>query len=154
MSTEAQRERQERIDDLRRQQQQGATLHGRAQADVAQMPPDRFASVNATTVIGSRPEIAGAYPAASAAHQVQLPDEMPTGYRIDQLEPSTPPVEGQGDSAPADPSGVVSPTSDCGVGPSGDPASDAQPIASSLVGEHVGAGSPPKNKEHQRERRR
>jgi phage tail protein X len=50
----------------------------------------RFAAVNAATVVGSAPGIAQQYPAASSAHQVQLPDELPTGYDINEMPPLDP----------------------------------------------------------------
>src|SRR5262249_46710838 len=52
----------------------------------------RFAAVASATVIGSKPDVATAYPAASSAHQTELPAEEPLGYRIDamlELEPSS-----------------------------------------------------------------
>jgi hypothetical protein len=52
----------------------GTTFHARAQADAA-MPRGRFSAVEAATVVGANPTIE--YPAASAAHQIQLPDEPP-----------------------------------------------------------------------------
>src|SRR5262249_40164536 len=83
----------------------------------------RFAAVNAAKIVGQLPTIAAGYPAASAAHQTELPPEGPLGYSIDAMpgdEPSTaPPVEATGDPAQA-------PSSDDGgpldaAGRSGDP---------------------------------
>src|SRR6516164_5599144 len=45
----------------------------------------RFAAVNAAKVVGQSPGIAAAYPAASAAHQTELPPEEPLGYRVDAM---------------------------------------------------------------------
>jgi hypothetical protein len=47
----------------------------------------RFSAHAAATVIGSKSEVASAYPAASAAHQIQLPDEPPLGFDNPALEP-------------------------------------------------------------------
>ena len=76
---------------VKEQQQLGTTMRQFAQADAD--IPGRFAAVANATVICSNADVAGAYPAASAAHQIQLPDEMPTGYRVNDLEPSGGPVE-------------------------------------------------------------
>ena len=65
----------------------------------------RFAAVNAAKIVGQSPAIAASYPAASAAHQTELPPEPSLGFSIDEmpgLEPSTaPPVEATGDPADA-----------------------------------------------------
>jgi len=65
----------------------------------------RFAAVNAAKIVGQSPAIAASYPAASAAHQTELPPEEPLGYSVDampELEPSTAPsVEATGDPAQA-----------------------------------------------------
>jgi hypothetical protein len=45
----------------------------------------RFAAVNAAKVVGQSPGIAAQYPAASAAHQTELPPEEPLGYRVDAM---------------------------------------------------------------------
>jgi len=77
----------------------------------------RFAAVNAAKIIGQLPAIAESYPAASAAHQAELPPEPSLGFSIDEmpdLEPSTaPPVESTGDPADA-PSGGSGPASPYG----------------------------------------
>jgi hypothetical protein len=65
------------------------TMHGRAQAE-ANIEQGRFTQVTAATVIGSKSGVASAYPAASSAHQTQLPDEPPTGYAIDEMAPLDP----------------------------------------------------------------
>ena len=63
----------------------------------------RFSAVNAAKIVGQSPAIAASYPAASAAHQTELPPEPSLGFSIDEmpgLEPSTaPPVEVTGDPA-------------------------------------------------------
>jgi len=65
----------------------------------------RFAAVNAAKIVGQLPTIAASYPAASAAHQTELPPEPSLGFSIDampRLEPSTaPPVEATVDPADA-----------------------------------------------------
>jgi hypothetical protein len=57
----------------------------------------RFAAVNAAKVVGQSSSIAAAYPAASAAHQTELPPEPPLGFRVDampELESSMVPRRG------------------------------------------------------------
>jgi len=65
----------------------------------------RFSAVNAAKIVGQSPAIAASYPAASAAHQTELPPEPSLGFSIDEmpgLEPTTaPPVEVTGDPADA-----------------------------------------------------
>jgi hypothetical protein len=80
-------------------QRQATTMHQFAVAD-AQTPRGRFSAIDAAYVVGSTPDVAGAYPAASAAHQVELPPEEPLGFAIDAMpEPSTAPpsVEATGE---------------------------------------------------------
>jgi hypothetical protein len=109
----------------REREQQGTTFHQFAQADVT-IPRNRFDQVNAATVIGSKARIAAAYPAASAAHQTELPPEEPLGYCVSALTPhelepslvSSPPVEAQATDGPFAPSiALPSPVSEAG-GPS------------------------------------
>jgi len=45
----------------------------------------RFAAMGPAYVVGSKADIAAAYPAASSAHQTELPPEPPTGYAIDEM---------------------------------------------------------------------
>jgi hypothetical protein len=104
----------------------------------------------AATVIGSKSGVASAYPAASAAHQIQLPNEEPLGYRIDAMpeleQPSTglfhSPVE-QTDG-PLLHSTATSPSAMSSSGPSsfstGDPAVVSFP--SHPTTRSVDAGSP------------
>src|SRR5262245_7087545 len=110
---EDQHERRETLrNDLSvRQQEQGSTMHAHAQAD-AETPRGRFSAVSAATVIGSKSDVAGAYPAAAAAHQTEVPPEPPLGYRIDAMEPLglSPSAEAQGNS-PNPASGEVVPFS-------------------------------------------
>jgi hypothetical protein len=90
----------------------------------------RFAAVNAAGIVGQSPGIAAQYPAASAAHQTELPPEQPLGYRVDAMPGDelsmAPPVEGFGDPADA-------------------PPSDGGPATSSggLVSERAGSSPPP-----------
>ena len=65
---------------------QATTFHQFAQAD-AETPRGRFAAVDAAYVVGSKADIAGSYPAASSAHQTELPPEPSLGFAIDELEP-------------------------------------------------------------------
>jgi hypothetical protein len=65
-------------------------MHTFAQSD-AETPRGRFSAVETSYVIGSKADIAGAYSAASSAHQTELPPENSLGYCIDEmpeLEPS------------------------------------------------------------------
>jgi hypothetical protein len=66
-----------------------STLHQHAVAD-ADIPRGRFSAVEASYVVGSKPDVACAYPATSSAHQTALPPEQPLGYAIDELEQSMP----------------------------------------------------------------
>jgi hypothetical protein len=85
-SQEEQIERREvqRNDQLVRQ---GSTFHQHGIASASDLAGGRWSGQGAAYVVGSRADIASAYPAASSAHQIQLPDELPTGYRIDDMEP-------------------------------------------------------------------
>jgi hypothetical protein len=122
-----QAERRETLDNgLKVLQQQGSTFyqHGLAQADETNQ--GRFAATGSPRVIGSTPTPAQ-YPAASAAHQTELPPEKPLGYSIDAMpvdEPSTtsPSVEATDDPADA-------PLSGSGSAPSG--GSVSEPAGSS-----------------------
>src|SRR5262249_40678451 len=93
----------------------------------------RFAAVNAAKIVGQSPAIAASYPAASAAHQTELPPEPSLGFSIDEmsgLESSTaPPVEATGDPADA---------------PSSDDGGSATPPGG-LMSER--AGSPPSHQD-------
>jgi len=81
------------------------TMHQHAVAE-ASIETGRFTQVTVAHVVGSEPAVR--YPAASSSWQIQLPDEPPTGYRIDamsEFESSmAPPVEATDDPANA-PSG-------------------------------------------------
>jgi hypothetical protein len=89
---------------------QASTFQQHAQAD-ANNPRGRYelAQVTTATVIGSKPEVASAYPAAAPHQHDPCGLEPPLGYRIDELEPSMAFVEIQA-GEPADaPSSSVSP---------------------------------------------
>jgi hypothetical protein len=73
--------------DRRLREQQGTTMQACAQADAE--IPGRFAAVAQAFVIGSKPDVASAYPAASSAHQVELPNEPPLGFDNPALESSS-----------------------------------------------------------------
>jgi len=152
MSTSAQDEQHERRRVFAQDQSvrnQGGTMHAFAISDAA-TPRGRFSEVNAAYVVGSKPTIS--YPAASSAHQTELPPEPPTGYRIDAM----PDFDPGPDVSPAqqlpNPASAVAPSSpvdverrDVGLGlsqTSGDPAGvhfPSPPVTSRDV--HV--GSPP-----------
>jgi len=100
-----------------RQQQQTSTFHQHAQAQADEISQGRYRATGVPRVVGSTPTPASQYPAASAAHQTELPPEGPLGYRVDAmpgLESSmAPPVEvtdgpaqaPSGDGGPATSSG-------------------------------------------------
>ena len=81
------REEQERVFADQSLPNQASTFHQHALAD-ALTPRGRFSAVETSYVVGSKPDVSGAYPAASAAHQIQLPDEPPLGLDNPALEPS------------------------------------------------------------------
>jgi hypothetical protein len=84
---EEEQERREVLENDRkvREQHRGSTYHqyGLAQAD--ELSGGRFGALGTPTVTGATP--IPRYPAASAAHQIQLPDESPTGYDINEMPP-------------------------------------------------------------------
>jgi hypothetical protein len=91
MTTEHQREQAERLEvtlqdaDVRRQQQQkseATTMHQHAQSQANDISGGRFGALGTPHVVGST--LAPKYPAASAAHQTELPPEEPLGIKIDE----------------------------------------------------------------------
>jgi hypothetical protein len=118
---EDQAERRETLEnDLQVLRQQGSTFHQHAQAQAADLAGGRFAATGTPRVIGSTPTPAAQYPAASEAHQTELPPEQPLGFSIDavpELEASIASLVGaQVAGGPAD-----APSSDGGPAcPSGD----------------------------------
>jgi hypothetical protein len=105
---ERQHDQAERVETLRNdlRVRQGSTFFAHAQAD-AQLP-GRFSSVANAFIVGSTPDVAASYPAASAAHQTELPPEEPLGFEINAMpEPGplsllAPPVAQAPDPASAD----------------------------------------------------
>ena len=101
---EEEQERREVLENDQRvreqQQAQGGTFyqHGLAQAD--EINQGRFAAVGAPTVVGSKPNPSTQYPAASAAHQTELPPEQPLGFSIDDMPGLENPTGGSSVSAP------------------------------------------------------
>jgi hypothetical protein len=62
----------------------------------------RFNAMGKQRVVGGRPDVAAVYPAASAAHQVQLPPEPPLGYSVNGLEhPGLPSLSPEAQADPA-----------------------------------------------------
>jgi hypothetical protein len=94
---EEQAERRRVLQNDARVREQGATFMSHTHSDAG----GRFAKIGAASVIGST--AVPQYPAASAAHQIQLPDEPPLGFDNPELEPPTmpSPVEAQA-GGPAD----------------------------------------------------
>jgi hypothetical protein len=68
---------------------QAATMHQFALAEAA-TPRGRYSDVDATYVVGSKPDISGAYHAASAHQRDPCGQEPALGYRVDDLNPSDP----------------------------------------------------------------
>jgi hypothetical protein len=97
---------------VREQAQQGTTFHQHAQAQALDTAGGRFAATGAPRVVGSTPNPSAQYPAASSAHQTELPPEEPLGFSIDEMpnptgvSPVTSPVAPGGAAAPSCPSGV------------------------------------------------
>jgi hypothetical protein len=81
MTTEHQREQEER----RRILLEGTTMQQFAQSQADEINQGRFAATGVPNVIGAKPGVAQMYPAASAAHQVDLPKEEPLGFAIDEM---------------------------------------------------------------------
>jgi hypothetical protein len=92
MTTEFQREQEERrrtLDNDRRvrEQQQGATLSDFATAEAAE-DRGRFTAHEKSTVVGSTPNPATAYPQGPAWSATELPDEPPLGVSVEDHEPT------------------------------------------------------------------
>jgi hypothetical protein len=152
-----QAERRETLENDRKVlEQRGGTFyqHGLAQAD--ELSQGRFATVGAPRVIGSTPTPASQYPAASVAHQTELPPEPPLGFDNPELDPagvsSVSPPAATGDPASA-PSGGDSASSGeldverAGSSSSqlGDPAVVSFPSHPDALIPSVDAGSPSTN---------
>ena len=126
-----------------------STFYQHALAD-AETPRGRYSQVTTSYVIGSTPTPATAYPAASAAHQIQLPDEPPLGFDNPALEPcSAPPVAQEApdptsaDAPPALPLALGQRT-DVGSLSSDDPTTEGlAPPSASPRAQRGGVGSSP-----------
>jgi hypothetical protein len=129
-----QAERREVLENDRRvreqQQAQGSTFHARAQAQAGELSGGRFASLGAPRVIGATPNPSMQYPAASSAHQTELPPEQPLGFSIDEMPNPT-----------GDVSSGVSPP----VAPG--PASDTAPLSDLADNEQRPGAGPLSNKQ-------
>jgi hypothetical protein len=66
-------------------EQRGGTFFQHGVSQAAELSQGRFAAVGAPTVVGSKPNPSTQYPAASAAHQTELPPEQPLGFSIDDM---------------------------------------------------------------------
>jgi hypothetical protein len=90
-----------------------STLHQHGQSQADEINQGRFAARGKPVVIGTMPSPASAYPAASAAHQTELPPEEPLGYDEMPLEnpagvfPASAPADTGG--APSQPQDVEAP---------------------------------------------
>jgi hypothetical protein len=130
MSTTKQDEDRDKLDTfqndlkVRQQQEQTSTNLDHALAAAADISGGRFGVTGVPNVIGSAaiPQ----YPAASSAHQTELPPEPALGYSVDQVEPiepsmAVPPVVE--DRGPAEaPSSEVPPSmSENAAGPTSSP---------------------------------
>jgi hypothetical protein len=120
---------------VRQQQEQGSTYLAQTHNDTG----GRFSAVGAATVIGAKPDVASAYPAASSAHQIQLPNEPPIDEPL-ELRP-----EVQGNSGDADVPSSGTPLADGPASPSssGDPAGVHFPSPPGTSSSDVNAGSLP-----------
>jgi hypothetical protein len=74
-------------------EQRGSTFHQHAQSQAAELSGGRFAAVGAPRVVGSTAGVASQYPAASAAHQTELPPEQPLGIDINAMPGDEPSAE-------------------------------------------------------------
>jgi hypothetical protein len=93
----------------------------------------RFAQVNAAKIVGQSPAVAAAYPAASAAHQTELPPEPSLGFSIDEMPGLENPTGGSSVSSPVA-------TDDPADAPSSDDGGPAIPPGGS-VSERAGSSS-------------
>jgi hypothetical protein len=128
-----------------KQQEQAGTFFSHAQAAANDTAGGRFAAVNAAKVVGQSPAIAASYPAASAAHQTELPPEPSLGFSIDEMPglessmaaPLSSSVEATGDPADAPSSDDGSPAT-----PSGGSMSERAGSSPSQVGDPAGVHFP------------
>src|SRR6516162_10947870 len=83
---EEEQERREVLENDRKVlEQRGSTYHQHGVAQADEINQGRFAATGAPRVVGSTPNPASQYPAASAAHQTELPPEQPLGYSVDDM---------------------------------------------------------------------
>jgi len=83
---EEEQERREVLENDRKVlEQRGSTYHQHGVAQADELSQGRFAATGAPRVVGSTPNPASQYPAASAAHQTELPPEQPLGYSVDDM---------------------------------------------------------------------
>jgi hypothetical protein len=103
-----------------------ATMQGFAVAEASQSH-GRFTQVQASTVVGSKADVASVYPAASSAHQTELPPEPPLGVDINEMAPLDPVPEPGIETVEAqDPGGAASAPSS----PASDVEHPAPPLSS------------------------
>jgi len=93
----------------------------------------RFSAVNAAKIVGQSPAIAASYPAASAAHQTELPPEPSLGFSIDEMP-------GLESSMATSSSSSVEVTGDPADAPLSDDGSPATP-SGGLMSERAGSSS-------------
>ena len=77
-------ERRRTLENERRIREQTGTYLSHTHSDLG----GRYAQIQPENVVGQ--SAVPQYPAASSSWQIQLPDEPPLGYRIDDLNPSDP----------------------------------------------------------------
>src|SRR5262249_25324126 len=106
LSSQEEMAERKRVLDNDRKVREGGTFHQFAEAD-ANTPLGRFSAISNAYVVGSKSDVASAYPAASSAHQTELPPEPPLSFDNPALEPSllaqaqAPPNPAPGDVAPS-----------------------------------------------------
>jgi hypothetical protein len=97
-------------DRLLREQQKASTFHQHAQAQADETAQGRFRATGTPRVIGSTPSPAAQYPAASSAHQTELPREEPLGYSVDAMSGLENPADVSVVSPSAEPGGAAAPS--------------------------------------------
>jgi hypothetical protein len=106
-------------------EQRSGTFFSHGLAAANDLSGGRFAAAGgAPRVVGSTPGAASQYPAASAAHQTELPPEPPLGFSVNELDPSAtiPAAEDPGAPVGAAPSFNVASSGDDGkLGDAGAP---------------------------------
>jgi hypothetical protein len=109
---EEEQERREVLENDRKVlEQRCSTFHAHAQAQADEMSQGRFAAIGAPRVVGSTPNPAAQYPAASSAHQIELPPEQAFGYSVDDMpELENPAAVSASVSPAAEPGGAAAPS--------------------------------------------